>query len=305
MNKSESENLKLFKGFNRISCLCGTGKFKSRRNLLAELFLRFYSLILAIVFIWLAISNHVNNFYVHFDKLICMARGIDRSELLLMAASVCVEASVRRKQDFKVINIMDNLDKALSESFDVKFNYKLINMFNHLLTFLIVTPPLLVARQFFTSRMDIFYSGVFLFFVFAQLIVAVTKTAYLSFIVAFMIRFRALDGLVQIENLKIQHQLVLVDLSFEISRLVDNFNESFGFTALMIIGEKNQRSLFYGKPIKGRIAHFNRLLKFTRTVFHINVYTLRLSESFSANINTSFRSIHRHYRKCIAEQLGV
>lgn len=238
MNKPESENFKIFKSFMRISCLCGIGKFQSHRHPLVEGFSRVYSLTLATIFAWISISNHVNNFYTHYDGLTSVARGIDRSELILMAAVLCFEASIRKKRDSKVISSIDRLDDVLSKRFDVKINYKLMKTYNLLLTLIIVAPPTLVARQFFISKIDTFYSVVFTFFIFAQLIVAVVKSTYLSFIVAFLLRFKALNRLlIGRKARKFKVESIFIDLSLELSRLFEIFNESFGFTALMIIGK--------------------------------------------------------------------
>lgn len=152
MNDLGSENFELFKSFIRISWMCGIGKFELQRGEIVELFSRIHSFALAFIFAWISITNHVNKFYTHYDGLIGLSRGIDRSELMLMAAALCFEAAVRKRKDFKVITSMDRLDKILGAGFGVKFDRRLMKFINAGLTFVIITPPCLVVRQYFDGN---------------------------------------------------------------------------------------------------------------------------------------------------------
>lgn len=275
MKKSESENLKLFESFMQVSCFFGIGKFKSHKRRFVEIIFRLYSLTLAIIFGWIAISNHVNNVYSHFDGLIRIARGIDRSELILMAAALCFEASIRKKQDFKVIDALDRLDEVLSQSFDVKINYKLLKTYNLFLALIIIVPPILVARQFFVNQIGLFYTVLFSFFIFAQFLVAVVKTMYLSFIVAFLVRFKALKKLlIEKGTTLFREKLIFIGLSCELFKLVESFNESFGFTALMIIGEKKHCDQFFASMnAERRVVHIYIIKhELVKKVQHENIF---------------------------------
>lgn len=231
--------LKLFSIFFSVLNFLGVSKFKAQRNLKLEIIIRCYSFIFMMIFLWLFISNHINFLYTYFDSLTNIARAIDRAAMVLMSAGICFEATFRSKRDFQIFKSFDKIDQVLLEKFGIAFEFKKIVILNVFVTIMISFPVCLLVRQIFLLKMNTFYAIIFALFVFGQITVTTVKVFHILLVAQFWIRFKAIKKLFdeKSDTFLVNKKIVFMHLFDEIFSLIDTFNDSFGFIALINIGE--------------------------------------------------------------------
>lgn len=231
--------LKSFSGFIKIMNVFGISKFEPLKSNLLEFSSRCYTLFFMLLFIWLWNSKLMSRFFPTFDPLTNYAMNIDLSTVILLTAGLFFDATFRKKQNFLIFDKIHKIDCFLLQHFNSKFKYERIKFLNIFFLILISYPSLLVSRQFFALKLDLFNIFVFSLFVSGLTAFYIVKTVYVSITVQLLIRLKTVELLLEskTEVFIEKRKLHLVELFRMFHDLIDIFNESFGFIILMIFSK--------------------------------------------------------------------
>lgn len=239
MVEKKSNNLKLFNVFVIVLNVWGVSKFKPRRSSKLEAIIRCYSFTLTMIFLWVFCGNYINFLYTYFDSVTGYARALDRSGMVFISAGICCDATFRCKQDSKIFRSFDKIDRVLLKEFGVRLSYRKMMILNLSVSLIVSTPFFALLRQIFLLKMSTFHAIIYTIFVIGQLIVTTVKILHLLLVAQFLIRVKVIERLVEEKSDKVlvSKKQIFEKLFNETAFLVRILNDSFGFIALMNIGE--------------------------------------------------------------------
>lgn len=238
MSQKSNKVFKSFSTFFIILNLFGILRLKSYKNIKHEIIARFLTFSIAQAFFWLLYTNHLNNISNVRGSLINIAQNIDRSVMVLVTAAIYFEATFKQRNNIQIFKGFQEIDYILLHEFGLSFNYKFIKLSNDILIVYMILPSLVVSRLIFTVYTSFLEIIVFSFFIIGIFVVSIMKVFYVSIILQFLIRFKSIEKLIERKSDKFveKHKFVIEEVFIKFYKLVHNFNESFGFTILVLIG---------------------------------------------------------------------
>ena len=224
--------------FIKVMGLIGVSKFKNKKIFLHELFLRFYSFLLMMVFCWQFCSTYMSLVdSSFFDSTIKYVRIIDRTSSIFFSILICGDATFRFKFDYKVLKSFDRIDEYILTHFGVKINYKRMKFIFVVITFYYIILCFVNIRPliyFETTTVD-----ELCVFIVEQLINSTVRVFHYILIVQFFIRCKITERIVKNEYRQfiVKQNLMFYDLFQEFSTSINLLNSSFGLIVLMSVGE--------------------------------------------------------------------
>lgn len=238
MSQKSSKVFKSFSTFFIILNLFGILRLRSYKNIKHEIIARFLTFSIAQLFFCILYRNHLINMSNGRDSIIKIAQIIDRSVMILVTAALYFEATVRQKNNFQIFKGFQQIDYILLREFGLSFNYKFIKLSNNILIAYMILPAVVVSRLLVLFYISFLDGLIFSFFILGILVVSIMKAFYVSIVIQFLIRFKSIETIIDKESEKfvVKHKFVIEELFIKFHRVVDDFNESFGFTVLVLIG---------------------------------------------------------------------
>lgn len=193
---------------------------------------------MALLLVFILGSNRLKELLLTSDPVIRIAQTIDRSVVVIVAAVIYIEASLREKTNLKIFKGFQDIDSTLLQKFGLSFNYKRIKASNYCLIIYTILPTIMVSRILFTPNLNLLEVSLLATIVLGILVISVLKMFYVAILVQFLIRFKAIENLIakKSDAFVEKHKFDFEEIYMKFFRLVDTFNESLGFTILMLLG---------------------------------------------------------------------
>lgn len=233
------KNVKTFCVVLNILKAFGVIKLKASRSVKLEMVYKLYKFTLMLIYLWLGLSNAYNNLYTYSFPLAKYSTDIDRSSKVFVAVAIFIDATFCSKKSFKLFKAFDEIDKLMLKAFKVKLNYKTITRTFIILTIFNLIPVFLMTRQFLISKINVFFGLVLTIYISVNVMLQTLETFYFAIVIQLLIRLKIIENLLDKKSEKVlmDRKFVIEELMFKFCKIIEEFNENFGFIVLMLVGK--------------------------------------------------------------------
>jgi hypothetical protein len=222
-----------FWGFNAILSIFGLVQLKPLKNIIPLILTRVQLIFFACAFSWFLLQNPRVTGVFNNDEIVGYCQFIDKCGMTAGIVLLFIESIVFKKKQFKVFELLSEIDELLEKSLKLKVDYGKFARVTHgvfwlnLLTIFGVAPRLLEDNL--TSLQGIVY---FIFHALTTILHTFYESYYSAIILHNLMRFKMVKSFLN-SSYSDTHKEILNEIFMKSHRMVNVINDEFGVFMLL------------------------------------------------------------------------